>query len=88
MKKYYSLALIKCTENIFYPLLTSISSKKVIFPIPFDKHKTIPYISNQLETGKFKPVIDREYLLEDISKAYKYVIKGEKTGNALINFIF
>lgn len=52
------------------------------------EHKTIPYISNQLETGKFKPVIDREYLLEDISKAYEYVIKGEKTGNVLINFIF
>lgn len=47
--------------------------------------KTIPYISNHLETEKFKPVIDREYLLEDISKAYEYVIKGQKTGNVLIN---
>ena len=85
---YISSELGPYSQNIFYPLLTLISSKKVIFPIPFDKHKTIPYISNQLETGKFKPVIDREYLLEDISKAYEYVIKGEKTGNVLINFIF
>lgn len=47
--------------------------------------KTIPYINNHLETEKFKPVIDREYLLEDISKAYEYVIKGQETGNVLIN---
>ncbi|MFT4537244.1 MAG: NADPH:quinone reductase-like Zn-dependent oxidoreductase [Saprospiraceae bacterium] len=45
----------------------------------------MPYISSLLEKGRFKPVIDREYLLEDISKAYEYVISGQKTGNVLIN---
>ena len=64
-----------------------MSSKKVIFPIPYGTHKTIPYISNHLETEKFKPVIDREYSLEDISKAYEYVIKGQKTGSVLIDLI-
>lgn len=82
---YISSELGPYSQNIFYPLLTSMSSKKVIFPIPFSNKKTIPYISNQLKTEKFKPVIDREYLLEDISKAYEYVIKGQKTGNVLIN---
>ena len=84
---YISSELGPYSQNIFYPLLTSMSSKKVIFPIPYSKQKTIPYISNHLETEKFKPVIDREYLLEDISKAYEYVIKGQKTGNVLINLI-
>jgi NADPH:quinone reductase-like Zn-dependent oxidoreductase len=37
-----------------------------------------------LEKGKFNPVVDRKYVLEDISKAYEYVIKGQKTGNVLI----
>ena len=55
-----------------------MSSKKVIFPIPYNKRETIPYISKNLEKGTL-PVIDREYLLEDISKAYEYVIKGQKT---------
>ncbi|MEX0965956.1 MAG: NAD(P)-dependent alcohol dehydrogenase [Bacteroidia bacterium] len=82
---YISSELGPYSQNVFYPLLNSISSKKVIFPIPFHKKTTIPYISNHLETGKFQPVIDREYQLEDISKAYEYVIKGEKTGNVLIN---
>ena len=81
---YISSELGPHSQNIFYPLLTSLSSKKVRFPIPYNTQKTIPYISNLLAKGKFKPVIDREYLLEDISKAYEYVITGQKTGNVLI----
>jgi NADPH:quinone reductase-like Zn-dependent oxidoreductase len=84
---YISSELGPYSQNIFFPLLTSMSSKKVIFPIPYGTHKTIPYISNHLETKKFKPVIDREYSLEDISKAFEYVIKGQKTRSVLINLI-
>lgn len=82
---YISSELGPYSQNIFYPLLTVMSNKKVIFPIPYNKQKTIPYISNLLDKGKFKPLIDREYLLEDISKAYEFVITGQKTGNVLIN---
>jgi len=84
---YISSELGPYSQNIFLPLLTSFASKKVIFPIPYNKHKTIPYITNLLDTGKFKPVIDREYALEDISKAYEYVISGRKTGNVIINVL-
>lgn len=60
---YISSELGPYSQNIFYSLLTSRSRKKVIFPIPYSKQKTIPYISNLLENGKFRPVIDREYSL-------------------------
>ncbi len=66
---YISSELGPYSQNIFYPILTSMSSKKVIFTIPYYKQKTIPYIINHLETGKFKLMIDTEYLLEDIFKA-------------------
>ncbi|SRR6056297_112281 len=81
---YISSELGPYAQNIFYPIFNSIKSQKVIFPIPLDKSKTIPYIINHLEKGQFKPVIDREYPLKDISAAYKYVIRGEKTGNVVI----
>ena len=82
---YISSELGPYSQNIFYSLLTSVLSKKVIFPTPYSTEKTIPYICNLLEKGKFNPVIDREYALEDISKAYEYVIKGQKIGNVLID---
>jgi NADPH:quinone reductase-like Zn-dependent oxidoreductase len=83
---YISSELGPYCQNIFYALSTSKSStKKVIFPIPFSKQETIPYIINLLKTEKFKPVIDREYSLEDIAKAYEYVLTGNKTGNVVIN---
>lgn len=82
---YISSELGPYAQNVFLPLLNPISNKKVIFPVPFNKRETIPYISNLLNKGKFKPVIDREYSLEDIPKAYEYVIAGKKTGNVLVN---
>ena len=82
---YISSELGPYAQNVFYPLLTSMSGKKVIFPIPFKIQKTIPYVANQLAAGKYKPVIDREYSLEEISKAYEYVMTGQKTGNVIIN---
>lgn len=82
---YISSELGPYSQNMFYPILTSMSRKKVIFPIPFNKQKTIPYIINLLASEKFKPVIDREYSLENLAEAYNYVIQGKKTGNVLID---
>ncbi|MFQ3212870.1 MAG: NADPH:quinone reductase-like Zn-dependent oxidoreductase [Marivirga sp.] len=82
---YVSSELGPYAQNIFYPLLTAGFNKKVIFPVPYNTHKTIPYIISLLVKRQFKPVIDRNYSLEDISKAYEYVMGGQKTGNVIIN---
>lgn len=83
---YISSELGPYSQNIFYALTTSIfGDKKVIFPVPYPTQQSIPYILNLLKKGKFNPVIEREYLLKDISKAYEYVISGKKTGNVVIN---
>ncbi|MFX0556057.1 NAD(P)-dependent alcohol dehydrogenase [Maribacter sp. CXY002] len=83
---YISSELGPYAENIFYSLFTPLfNSKKVMFPIPYSTKKTIPFISNALENGIFRPVIDREYGLEEIAEAYTYVLAGKKTGNVIIN---
>jgi NADPH:quinone reductase-like Zn-dependent oxidoreductase len=83
---YMSSELGPYSQNLFYAISSSFSThKKVIFPLPYSTQKTIPYIMELLKKEKFIPVIDREYLLEDISKAYEYVIMGQKTGNVIIN---
>lgn len=83
---YISSELGPYSQNIFFAVFTSIvGNKKVIFPIPYSIQKTILYINDLLKKEKFVPIIDREYPLEDISKAYEYVLTGEKTGNVIIN---
>ena len=82
---YISSELGPYSQNIFYSLWTIFTRKKVIFPVPYSIQKTIPFISTLLTKGKFLPVIDREYVLKDISKAYTYVLSGQKKGNVLIN---
>ena len=82
---YISTELGKHAENIFYALTTPISSgKKVLFPIPTIKKEDVVFFKELAETGKFKPVIDRQYKLDQIVEAYKYVESGQKTGNVVI----
>ena len=82
---YISSELGPFAQNVFYALWAPMASKKVFFPIPYSKQDSIPFIIDHLKNGTFKPVIDREYDLVDIAKAYEYVISGQKTGNVVIN---
>ena len=74
------------SQNLLFAITTAKSkTKKVIFPLPYTTEKTIPYIRERLKNGSFRPLIDREYPLEEISEAYTYVMTGEKIGNVVIN---
>jgi NADPH:quinone reductase-like Zn-dependent oxidoreductase len=43
------------------------------------------YFKELIESGEFKPVIDRTYPLDRIVEAYRYVETGQKTGNVVIS---
>jgi NADPH:quinone reductase-like Zn-dependent oxidoreductase len=63
------------------------SGKKTIFPMPVDVRGSILLIKKLIEQGKFKAVIDRKYSLEEIVEAYRYVGKGQKTGNVVVTVV-
>lgn len=61
-----------------------IKGKKIIFPLPTISKQDVEYLKALAETGKFKPLIDRVFDMEQIVEAYTYVETGMKTGNVLL----
>lgn len=82
---YVSTELGKNAENVFLALATPLFGKKrVIFPIPKTSKEDVLFLKQRVEEGSFMPVIDREYTLNQILEAYRYVETGQKTGNVIL----
>jgi NADPH:quinone reductase-like Zn-dependent oxidoreductase len=84
---YLSSDLGPLSLNPVLALTTRLfGNKKVMFPIPprFDQ-KLVRHFGEMMESGAFKPVIDRRYRLDQIVEAYTYVEAGQKIGNVLID---
>ena len=85
---YISTELGKHGENILYALTTPLfGGKKLLFPIPAITKQDVIFLKELVQKGEYKPVIDRQYKLDQIVDAYKYVESGQKTGNVVISLI-
>ena len=72
-------------QNIALPLLTKAGrGRRVVFPFPMETPEVIEYLRARLESGAFRPVLDRTYPLSGIVEAYRYVESGQKVGNVVI----
>ena len=83
---YLSSDLGPLSQNPILALITPLfGGKKVMFPIPRDDQEMVRYFKEVIESGAFKPLIDRRYPLDQIVEAYRYVETGQKIGNVVIS---
>jgi NADPH:quinone reductase-like Zn-dependent oxidoreductase len=71
--------------NLPLALLTSRSGKRVVFTIEARPNReNIAVFKELIETGKYRPVIDRVFPLEDVVEATAYVDTWRKVGNVVL----
>jgi NADPH:quinone reductase-like Zn-dependent oxidoreductase len=72
-------------ENLLLALATRVTGRKrVLFLGPTDIPGNLMLIKRLVEEGRFRPVIDRQYAIEQIAEAFAYVATGEKIGNVIV----
>lgn len=82
---YISTELGKNSENIFLALVTPLfKDKRVLFPLPSISKEDVIFLRKLVVSGKYKPLVDRSYPLNNIVDAYKYVETRQKVGNVVI----
>ncbi len=85
---YISTELGKNAINPLLAITTPLwGGKRLLFPIPTISKEDVNYLKSLVESGAFKPLIDRHYSLNQIVEAYRYVESGQKTGNVILDIV-
>jgi NADPH:quinone reductase-like Zn-dependent oxidoreductase len=70
--------------NFLLALATRFSGKRVVTGMSVDKSDALAYLRSLIEADGLRIVIDRQYDLDDIVEAHRYVDSGRKRGNVVV----
>ena len=83
---YASTDLGPFAQNPILGLLTPLfRGRRAMLPVaPKCDQALVRYFRGLMDSGAFRPVVDRTYPLDEIVEAYRYVEMGRKVGNVVI----
>ena len=83
---YLSSEFGPLAQNLVLALVTPIlRGRKAMLNLGRDDPGMASYFREVLESGAFRPLIDRRYRLDEIVEAYRYVETGHKLGNVVVS---
>ena len=83
---YISTELGPNGENIPLSLFSKyFGGKSVRFPFPSNRPHSVRMMKKLLADGNYKPVIERTYPISEVADAFRYVLKGQKIGNVVVD---
>jgi NADPH:quinone reductase-like Zn-dependent oxidoreductase len=83
---YLSSEFGPLSQNLVLALVAPLRrGRKVMMNLGRDDPRMASYFQEVLESGAFRPLVDRRYRLEEIAEAYRYVETGQKIGNVVIS---
>ncbi|KAB2331280.1 NAD(P)-dependent alcohol dehydrogenase [Bacillus mesophilum] len=65
--------------------LSMVGKKKYSTFLHRTKQEDLLFLKEQIEAGKIRPIIDREYSLQEVPKAIQYFEKGRSQGKVIIS---
>jgi NADPH:quinone reductase-like Zn-dependent oxidoreductase len=72
-------------EVLIFALLTwRVGKRKVKLGVARYSKEDVLLVKTLIGAGKYRPVIDRRYPLEDVVEAHRYVDTQQKTGNVVL----
>jgi NADPH:quinone reductase-like Zn-dependent oxidoreductase len=71
-------------HNFVLGPISRLGRKRVALPVPRLRRDDVLLLKRLLESGEYRPVVDRTYPLEDVVEAARYVETEQKTGNVVL----
>jgi NADPH:quinone reductase-like Zn-dependent oxidoreductase len=71
----------------FLALVTKLSKKRAALGIGRYRKEDLLLAKEFVEAGRYRPIIDRTYSVDEIVEATSYVESGRKTGNVVIRVV-
>jgi NADPH:quinone reductase-like Zn-dependent oxidoreductase len=85
---YLTTDLGPWSQNLVLPFVTRLTrGRQVRLPLPIETQEIVEYLRDRIASGRFRPLVDRRYPLEQIVEAYRYVETGQKVGNVVITVL-